>query len=145
MDSTTQTPVGIERYAERSQGEAERLAVLQDHRAGLRPCDADLVSATLQAVELVDGAASALECAGTWSAGEIARLRMVANLLLALDQGRVDDYARWFSVADLPFMQSSEPRKIGRQVLRAVARTLGPEHADRLYEAADILTAPDPR
>lgn len=86
-------------FSTRSPRAAERLAVAQECRATARPQDP--ASPVLAAVELIGGAASALD--GLWSPAECDRLRAAMNLLLDMEAERVERHTADL-VARLPGM-----------------------------------------
>jgi hypothetical protein len=87
MDTTAPHP--LDQFAERSPRAAERLAVAQELRAKRRAQDP--ASPVLAAVELIQGAATAL--VGHWSPAECERLNAAANLLLDMEADRVERHS----------------------------------------------------
>ena len=90
MSNEVKRPNGLDSYGERTEQAAEHLAFLHQMRdAPVVPGVNDhLGHPVLDAVEYVDAAASALECAG-WSPLACARLRNVVNLLMETNAARI--------------------------------------------------------
>jgi len=124
------TTTGLGAYRERSAEAAAHLRFLREGRG--RPhtrVNAHLACPVLEAVEIVDGAASAIESAGGWSAGEIAKLRAAANLLLDMDAARIQADA--LRIAAEAQMERLGSRAAARLIVKA-------EETDRV---ADYLAA----